>query len=170
MKVKQFVPMLVLSSLLTSHVFAATAAKPSDNEISKVVETVNEGEIKLAEYAVKTSKNAEVKKFAEHMITDHKMNKEKANALGVTPLENTKSMAMRKDGENSMEKLKKLQGKDFDKAYINDQLAAHEKVLGELKSNLIPHAKNKDLKAHLEMTSKKVESHIEHAKMIQKTL
>lgn len=170
MKIKYSVPMFLMTAFLGFNAIAATATKPNDNEIAKIVETVNTGEIKMAEYAKKTSKNEEVKKFAEHMITDHSMNDKKADALGVTPLENAKSLAMKKESEDSMNKIISLRGAEFDKAYIADQLKVHEKVLNDLKTNLIPNAKNPDLKAHLEMTAKKVETHIEHAKSIQSTL
>jgi putative membrane protein len=164
MKTKYLLPMFLMTS------FAALAAMPNDNEITQIVETVNSGEIKMAEYALKTTKNPEVKKFAEHMKTDHTMNEKKTEALGVTPLANAKSMALKNEGESSMNKLKTLKGAEFDKAYIADQLKAHENVLKDLKTTLIPNAKNPELKAHLEMTAKKVETHIEHAKSIQTTL
>ena len=167
MKTKYLLPIFLMTSFAA---LAVTATMPNDNEITKIVETVNTGEIKMAEYAKKTTKNEEVKKFAEHMITDHGMNEKKADALGVTPLENAKSVALKKEADESMNKLKNLKGAEFDKAYIADQLKTHEKVLNDLKTNLIPNSKNPELKAHLEMTAKKVETHLEHAKSIKASL
>lgn len=162
MKLKYIVPMFLFSA----GVFAA----PNDGQITKIVDTVNSGEVKMAEYAIKTTKNAEVKKFAEHMITDHTMNTKRTDALPIVQADSPKSMALKKDNESAMDKLKKLKGSEFDKAYVADQLKGHEAVLKELKTSLIPNAKNKDLKAHLEATAEKVQTHIEHAKALQATL
>lgn len=53
---------------------------------------------------------------------------------------------------------------------MDDQVKNHQMVLNDLKNNLIPSAHDSMLKAHLEMTAKKVEEHLNDAKKIQASL
>lgn len=151
----------------------AASPKPNDAQISKVVSTVNEGEIKLAEYVLKNSQNAKVKEFASHMIKDHSMNQNLTLQLNeknkITPAESPKSLALVRDNQLSQEALMKLKGRELDKAYIDDQVTTHTNVLNDLKM-LESMAKNDALEDHIEMTQKKVEEHLKHAKEIQATL
>lgn len=151
-----------------------TPKSPTDNEISKVMTTINEGEITLAQHVIASSNNKEVIEFAKHMVKDHSMNNEKTLSLmdkiDGTPVESDKSQAMMKDGEMSKTMLLDLKGPELDKAYIADQIATHQNVLEELNTNLIPSAVNPELKTHLEMTADKVEEHLNHAREIQSKL
>ncbi|WP_299397143.1 DUF4142 domain-containing protein [uncultured Gelidibacter sp.] len=56
---------------------------------------------------------------------------------------------------------------DFDKIYIDNEVAYHEAVIGAIKNILIPQAKNKELKALLETVLPALETHLGHAKMAQ---
>jgi len=67
------------------------------------------------------------------------------------------------------EEHKRYQAKD-DKAYVDNEVSYHEAVIGVLDKTLIPNAKNADLKALLESGKPIFESHLEHAKQLQKTL
>ena len=52
-----------------------------------------------------------------------------------------------------MAKLKAMDGAEFDKAYIDNEVAYHESVIGALDKVLLPNAKNADLKSLLECRS-----------------
>lgn len=163
---------LLLSIALVSLVGNSYARELTDPQIMKVLTVTNEGEITMAKFAKDKTKNPEVKKFAEHMMKDHEANKDEtmklAKKLKVSPEDNILSNTIKKDGELSMDMVKKQ--KDFDKAYINDQVSAHETVLENIDKKLLPNAENAELKAHLEKTKKAVQTHLDHGKALQKTM
>jgi len=153
---------------------APAAAPPNDAQIAQIVLTADSVDVDYGNLAVKKTKNAEVKAFAETMIRDHTAVNGKATALatklGMTPEASDTSKSLKSDGEKEMAKLKAMHGAAFDKAYIDNEVAYHESVIGALNTVLLPNAKNADLKALLESGKPIFESHLEHAKTLQKSL
>lgn len=150
------------------------AAPPNDAQIAQIVLTADSVDVDYAKLAVKETKNAEVKAFAETMIRDHTAVNDKAAALAkkisLTPEASETSKSLKSDGDKMMAKLKTMHGAEFDKAYIDNEVAYHESVIGALNTVLLPNAKNGDLKALLEIGKPIFESHLEHAKQLQKSL
>ena len=60
-----------------------------------------------------------------------------------------------------------LSGKEFDKAYIDGEIALHKKVIEVADSKLVPNVKNEELKALLVKTRPILVSHLEHAEKIK---
>ncbi len=153
---------------------AAAAAGPSDPQIAHIVVTANKIDIDAGKLAKSKSKNKEVKEFAQQMITDHMSVNGKATALAgklqVTPADNDTSKSLMKGADENLANLKKLKGKEFDKAYTDHEVAYHEQVLSAIDSTLIPSAKNAELKELLEKTRPAIAAHLEHAKHMQETL
>ena len=123
--------------------------------------------------ANKTS-SPEVKAFAKTMVRDHSAVNAKATALakklGVTPVDSDTSKSLKADGDEMLAKLKAMNGAEFDKAYIDNEVAYHESVIGALDKVLLPNAKNAELKSLLESGRPIFISHLEHAKTLQKSL
>jgi putative membrane protein len=169
-----------MGSSVTSNSGAAsgTASTPdttlSDGQIAAVVETANKGEIDQAKTALKKSKNARVRQFAQHMVTDHTgaMNDEKTvdQKNGITPQANDVSDGIKSNGEKVMSQLNSSAGDSFDKAYIDAQVDEHQKVLDTLDNKLIPKAQNADLKSLLEKVRAKVAGHLKMAQDVQASL
>ncbi|MEO5719595.1 MAG: DUF4142 domain-containing protein [Chthoniobacterales bacterium] len=151
-----------------------TAAPPNDAQIAQIVLTADTVDVDYGKLALKKTKNAEVKAFAETMIRDHTAVNEKAAALAkkisLTPEASETSKSLESNGHTEMAKLKAMHGAEFDKAYVDNEVSYHEAVIGVLSTTLIPNAKNADLKALLESGKPIFESHLEHAKQLQKSL
>lgn len=162
--------------LMATSSFATSVAahNPNDSQITRLMERTNDGEVKLANLAKKNSKNSEIHAFADHMIKDHTDNNAVAKKIAeknkIAPEENNRSKEMKNAGDQAFIKLKDLKGKEFDVMYIRNQIETHQKVLQDLDSDLIPSAKNTELKAMLQETRAKVAQHLEHAKKIQDSL
>ena len=154
--------------LLTASVAAQDV---NDAQIAAIVVTANQVDIDAGVLAAKVSTNAEVKKFANQMVTDHTgVNKtavELVTRLMVTPQDNPTSQGLKEGGRKNIEKLKALTGAAFDKAYIDNEVAYHAAVLAAVDSVLIPGAKNAELKALLVKVRPAFVAHLEHAKHIQ---
>lgn len=154
---------------------AATApAGPTDPQIAGIVVTANQVDIEAGNAAVKKSKSAEVKKFAKQMITDHtavnKSASDLVKKLKVTPEDSDTSKSLKQGGVDNLAALKDLKGKDFDKAYVDHEVAYHEQVLEAIDKTLIPSAKNEELKALIVKVRPAFAAHLEHAKHMQSTL
>jgi putative membrane protein len=60
--------------------------------------------------------------------------------------------------------------KDFDKAYINNEVAYHKAVISAVETVLIPQAQNAELKALLQQVVPTLKTHLAHAEMVQANL
>lgn len=153
---------------------AAPAKGPSDAQIAAIVVTANTVDVDAGKFAKSKTKNKEVKKFAEQMITDHSaVNKsavELVTKLKVKPEESDASRGLKKGGDENIESLKKLKGKEFDKAYVDHEVAYHKAVLDVIDQTLIPSAQNEELKALIVKVRPAIAAHLEHAEHIQSTL
>jgi putative membrane protein len=150
------------------------AAGPNDAQIAAIVVTANQVDIDAGELAKSRSNNTQVKEFAQRMITDHSgVNKsavELVTKLKVKPEENDTSNSLKAGGADTIKRLKALKGKDFDKAYVDNEVAYHQTVLDALDNTLIPNASNGELKALLVKVRPAFVAHLDHAKHIQASL
>ena len=161
---------LAAVGLFTSGVVFAEGAKPNDAQIAHIAYTAGQLDIEAAELAKKKSKNKDVLAFAADMERDHKAVNEKALALvkklGVTPEDNDTSKALSKQAADKRAELAKLNGKAFDKAYIDNEVVYHKAVDSALESTLIPDASNPELKDLLTTGLKIFQGHEQHAEHV----
>ena len=153
---------------------SATAQTVNDAQIASIVVTANQVDIDAGTLAAASSSNAEVKKFAQLMVTDHTgVNKQAvdlATRLNVTPQDNDTSKSLKAGGEKNVANLKSLQGPAFDKAYVDHEVTYHQSVIDALDKTLIPSASNAELKALLVKVRPAFVAHLEHAKHLQASL
>jgi putative membrane protein len=165
---------IVIAVLLLAPVGGASAQEINDAQIASIVVTANQVDIDAGELAKARSTNAEVKKFAELMITAHAGVNKSATALvtklKVTPEDNATSQSLKSGGDANLKALKGLTGASFDKAYIDHEVTYHQAVLDAVDKTLIPGAKNEELKALLVKVRPAFVAHLEHAKHLQSSL
>jgi putative membrane protein len=164
----------VVAATLAFGLQPAFSAGPTDPQIAHIAYTAGDIDIKAAQFALKTSKNAEVIAFAKSMVADHTAVNDKALALvkklNVTPEDNDTSKALVKQAADEQAKLAKLTGVEFDKAYAANEVAYHKTVNGALEKTLIPSASNAELKALLTTGLKIFQGHEQHAEMLVKAI
>lgn len=162
---------MVCATLFSQTAFAQEAPKLTDPEIASVAVTANQIDVEYGNIALKTSKSSAVKKFAQTMVNDHnniiKQAVALAGKLGVTPKDNAVTQQLLEGAKKTKDNLKKLKGKAFDKAYINNEVAYHEAVISAVKTLLIPQAQNAELKALLVKVAPLLEAHLHMAKEAQ---
>jgi putative membrane protein len=161
-----------LAMLIPSFAGAANyKANLNDAQIAAIAVAANQVDIDAGKAAESKSSNPEVKAFAHRMIADHTDVIKQATALvtklKVTPEENVVSKSVRSDGQKNLDRLSKLDGKLFNKAYIQDEIVFHKQVLNLIDEKLLPNAKNEELQALLVKVRAAVASHLEHAEKIQ---
>ena len=166
----RFAAALAAIGLFASGMVFAEGAKPNDAQIAHIAYTAGELDIAAAEQAKQKSKNKAVLAFADDMERDHKAVNEKALALvkklGVTPEDNDTSKALSKQAADKRAELAKLNGKAFDKAYIDNEVAYHKAVNSALQSTLIPDASSAELKELLTTGLKIFQGHEQHAEHV----
>jgi putative membrane protein len=175
---KKEIPMNKFFGALLASLFAiastasfAQSAAPNDAQIAGIVVAANTVDINAGKQAKSKSKNKEVKAFAQRMVTDHTgVNKQASDLvkkLNVTPEESDTSKSLAQGGADTLAKFKNLKGRDFDKAYIDNEVTYHQTVIDALNKTLIPNAKNEELKALLVKVRPAFVAHLEHAKHMQ---
>jgi putative membrane protein len=146
----------------------------TDPQIAEVVVAVNDVDIAAGELARTKATNPQVREFAQRMITDHtgvnQAATELVTRLGVTPQPNPTSQQLRQGGEQNRSNLQGRSGAEFDRAYIDHEVAYHQQVLDAIDQTLIPNAQNPELRALLEQTRPAVAAHLQHAQQIQSSL
>ncbi len=140
----------------------------TDSQVIKVVSTANNGEIMQSKTAMPKLKMDETRKYAQMMINDHTANEKKgqtlAKRLKLTPQVSTISTALQNDSNKMVTKLN--QSSTVDKDYMMSQVEVHRKVLMTIDKQLIPNAKNSELKNMLTQTRTAVAKHLEMAQQI----
>jgi putative membrane protein len=163
-----FVSALFLSSSL------AAAQSITDAQIASIVVTANQVDVDAGKLAASSSKNAEVRKFAQLMVRDHTdVNRQAVDLvtrLKVTPQDNDTSRSLAAGGEKNVAALKSLKGVAFDKSYVEHEVAYHQAVLDAVDQTLVPNAKNGELKALLVKVRPAFVAHLEHAKHLAASL
>jgi putative membrane protein len=167
-------PALTLALSLSIATGLASAQPINDAQIASIVVTANQVDIDAGKLAASHSTTAEIKKFAQLMVTDHTgVNKaaiDLATRLKVTPQDNSTSRGLKADGDKHLARLKTLSGAAFDKAYVDREVAYHQQVLEAVDKVLIPHASNAELKALLTKVRPAFVAHLEHAKHLQQSV
>lgn len=169
---KHPIAILVAGLFAAGTTFAQTA--PNDAQIAGIVVTANTVDIDAGKLAQKQGSSKEVKAFARQMVTDHTGVNKKATALvrklKVTPEDSDTSKSLKDGGDANLARLKGMKGKEFDKAYVDNEVTYHQAVIDALDKTLIPNAKNAELKTMLTNTRPAFVAHLEHAKHIQSTM
>jgi putative membrane protein len=166
---------LILAAALVAPALALAQAKgPSDPQIAGIVVTANQIDIDAGKLAKARGSNKEVKDFAQQMITDHAAVNKQAGALakklGVKPEDSDTSRALKKAAAENVASLKKLKGAQFDKAYVDHEVAYHQQVLDAIDKVLVPSAQNAELKDLIVKVRPAIATHLEHAQHIQASL
>jgi putative membrane protein len=165
---------LLLVSLVAAPVLAFAQGGPTDPQIAHIVVTANNVDIEAGKLAKGKTHNKDVKAFAQQMITDHTAVNKQATALAtklkVKPESNPTSESLKKGGDENVAKLKKMSGKEFDKAYVDQEVTYHQAVLDAIDKTLVPSAKNEELKQLIVKVRPAIAAHLEHAKHLQAEL
>jgi putative membrane protein len=147
---------------------------PTDPQIAHIAYTAGALDVANGEQALAKSHNKAVRAFAEEMVRDHKAVNDQALALvkklHVTPADNATSESLAKAQKANLEKMAKLNGAAYDRAYAANEVAFHKAVNGALESTLIPSADNAELKALLETGLTLFTEHQHHAEHLAASL
>jgi putative membrane protein len=149
----------VLTALSTA-AFAGDKAQVNahDEKFIKTTTADSRAEAKLAELAVKKADRSEVKELAQMLATDHT-----ALSTDLTALAESKgvelSAGIAPKAAERFQSLEGYSGKDFDKAFLKDMKADHEKTISEFES-ADKKVEDADLKAFIEKSLPGIKGHL----------
>jgi len=127
-------------------------------------------EIDSSRAALEKSQSAEVKKFAQEMIDAHsKSGNDLKAAIATAGLAITPNTTLPQDKADKVAELRDTDAKDFDKAYLNAQVDAHQATL-DLMQRYANDGDNAALKAFAAATAPIVQGHYDHAKVLRDAL
>jgi putative membrane protein len=143
----------------------------SDSDIAGIVRTANQGEVDQGQTASTRATSADVRAFAQMMVTDH------TNALSqgtnlfsrnnIAPNDNDLSRNLQSNSQQAVSALSTYSGAEFDRQYIQSQIDMHQWLLSSLDNTLIPATRNRDLRNFLQTQRASVAAHLERARQIQ---
>jgi putative membrane protein len=167
-RTKVFAGAMVMAMGMSVLGFTATVSA-ADNELASsdkkfITEAAQGGllEVKLGELASKNGTDQSVKDFGQQMVTDH--TKANEQLMTVAKSKNVDVPAeLDSKGQKMVDKMSKLSGADFDKAYMKDMVKDHEKDVKEFKKEA-KDGKDADVKKFAEDTVPTLEHHLEMAR------
>src|SRR5262249_19458122 len=151
---------------------APATAKGQDGAMSAdqsfVTEAADGGmaEVELGQLAAEKALNEEVKKFGQRMVTDHsKAN----NDLHQIAAQKRVALPFSISGKEktTKDRLSKLSGAEFDKAYMTEMVSDHQKDVAAFK-NESTNGKDPDVKDFATKTLPTLEDHLKQAQEIAK--
>lgn len=141
----------------------------NDAEIVTVAAGSNAAEISSSQLAQEKAQHAEVKQFATMLSKDHTAMQQQMEKLNIQPASSDMSRDMQDNTEEKLNDMKGKSGADFDKAFIDFQVEAHQKTIERL-TNAQSNAQNAELKTMLAAAMPKLQAHLQKAQQLQQQL
>jgi putative membrane protein len=146
---------------------------PDDATIVAIFDLANTADIQTGKLATEKGSSKEVRDFGAMLARDHenvrKMGRDLAAKLKVTPTPPADKQ-MEKDHEAAMKRLGSLEGKEFDRAFLQHEAAFHKAVIDAVQSTLLPAIDNAELKALVEKVAPAFQAHMIAAQELEKKL
>lgn len=134
---------------------------PEKEDVDFAAEAASGGmtEVELGKLAQQKGHNKRVKSFGSMMVMDHSKANNKLAALAAAK-KITLPNVPNATGQKVIEKLSKLSGKDFDKAYVDDMIDDHKNDIKAFET-ATKHCKDPDIKAFAAKTLPVLKAHLD---------
>lgn len=128
---------------------AAQGTKLDDPTIVAIFDAANTWDMETGAIAEKKGTTKEVRDYGEMIARDHKavrqLGRDLAAKLHVTPTP-PKNFGMAKDHAAAVSQLQAANGKAFDRAFLQHEVAFHKAVLDAMNTTLLPSLQNQEVK------------------------
>jgi putative membrane protein len=141
---------VTLATIAPAHSLAAQAAKLDDPTIIAIFDAANTWDMETGAIAEKKGTTKEVREFGAMLVRDHRtvrqQGRDLAGKLGVHPTP-PKDFAMAKDHDAAVRTLQGANGKAFDRAFLEHEVAFHKAVIEAVNTTLLPALQNAEARA-----------------------
>lgn len=136
-------------TLRTGAAATVTVRALDDATIVAIFDAANTTDIETGELGAKKGSTKAVRDFGAMLARDHKMVRQQgrdlAKKLGVTPTP-PKDDNSAKDRAAVIKRLNGLSGAEFDKAFLQNEVAFHDAVITAVQNTLLPAIQNAEVK------------------------
>ena len=152
---------------------ASGAPALDDATIVAIFDAANTADIETGALAADRGASKEVRDFGAMLVRDHKMVRQQgrdlAKKLGVTPTPPKEDQSAR-DHASAMQRLRGLNGAEFDHAFLRHEVAFHKAVLDAVTSTLLPAIRNTEVKELVVKVAPAFQAHMMAADHLDKKL
>jgi len=149
---------------------SATPLSTADLQFVATVAEANDAEVEIADLAQSTTKNPELKQFAERIEADHKQsNRELMEIADKKDADFPGSIGLpgRTDAQKlEYDRLDALEGAEFDRVWIDHMVTEHQKAV-DLYTSQGTRAADTDVKAFADRSLPVLRAHLQEAKRLQ---
>jgi putative membrane protein len=146
----------------------------SDGQIGMASDVAHTAAIDQSRIAFAKASDPRVRDFAKKMLAEHGKAKQEEQAILVrarsSPEESPLSTELGVDAGRALFALREADGAMLDRAYVDGQLALHERYLKALDEQLIPSARDSELEEALRNSRRRVKAHLDELRQIERTL
>jgi putative membrane protein len=166
---------LFVASLLSSCAFIEQfmPITMSHSNVLSVLDTIDQIEIDAGELANQKATSQNVRSFASRLAHEHASCTQErhhlAEKMDVEPKTPQLALALEVTHEESNNVLRRKSGRDFDEAYIKDQIMMHEQLI-KLVQDTEDSMDDPDLRQHLRYTRPTLLSHLSAARAAERQL
>lgn len=149
----------------------APGPQVSDANIAAIFLAANNTDISYARLVPTRSRSADVKKFADRMMTDHTALLSQVTEIigneSLAPEETPISLDLRDESAAKRDILRELEGHAFDSVYVLNEVSYHRRLLGAIDGVLLPQVRDSSMKRFLTAVRPAVAAHLAHAEQLQ---
>lgn len=142
------------------------AVNTAEQEFVTKAAQADRAEVELGRMALQKSNNPEIKQFAQRMIDDHSQNQQQVDSLAAKLSINKQGLSAEQQQE--ADRLSRLSGDQFDRAYAKLMLEDHRKDVGEFQREQRT-AKDSEVKSYIDQTLPVLQQHLQMAEKLNKT-
>lgn len=142
----------------------------NEREAVGLLETVDDSEVETARLALERSTNEDVLEYARRIIADHEDSRRMIGETGIRGMGSESRRHVQDRTRMTTNRLKRLEGSAFDRAYIASQVENHQMVLEKIDQKIVPHAKTGVLATHVQDRRPVIQSHLDEARRLKSRL
>jgi putative membrane protein len=144
---------------------SAASAKGGDSEFVTKAAQGGMEEVELGQLASSNAASADVKQFGQRMVTDHGKANEELKSIAQKSGDSVPS-GLSKKQESDKARLSKLNGAEFDKAYMKMMVSDHKEDVAEFEKEA-KSGKDSDVKAFASKTLPTLKEHLQMAEQVE---
>jgi putative membrane protein len=140
---------------------ASDKLSPQDEEFAQKAATGGQAEVEMAKMAMDRASRDEVKQFAQRLISDHQQANQQLDSIASRKDLDLPKM-MPTEAQEAHDKMMKLSGAAFDKAFLQHAVQDHQKDIAEFQKAATSVSDN-DLKQFASQTLPTLQEHLRMA-------
>lgn len=145
---------------------AAPASTLNDPTIVAIFDAANSWDMETGALGARKGTTKAVRDFGAQLVRDHRavrqQGRDLAAKLGVTPTP-PKDFALAKDHAAAMRQLEAAHGREFDRAFLQNEVRFHKAVIDAVNQTLMPSLHNEQVKDLVKQVAPAFQAHMQMA-------